>query len=807
MKRFLKKIKKYLTNTFIRATFMYTKYYENTKIKEEILIQSYDGSSISGNPYYLLLELCRNEDYVNLKKIVAANKENINKIKNIVKSQKLLNTEVIKIHSRKYCNKLAEAKYLINNSTFPTYFMKKEGQVYINTWHGTPLKAMGRDIIDSPHELGNTQRNFIMADYLLFQNDFMFEKMKNAYMLDNLYLNKYIISGYPRNDIFFDKEDRKKIKKELNIEGKKVIVYMPTWRGTASKKQNEKQTIEITNMLEILEKNLNNDTILYIKIHNLANAKIDYNNYQNIKPFPTNYETYRFLNIADCLITDYSSVMFDFANTGKKIILYTYDYEEYTNNRGFYLNVKDMPFTVVYDEKTLCKEINKLDNYLDYTEFKNEFCGYDSKETSKKICDLFLKNNPSDLKIINGKDINNQKKNILIFTGALLKNGITSSLKGLINNIDLKQYNYYLTFFRNHVRRNCYVINSFPKDCNYIPIQGQKNYEITEFIAVLLYYKLNIETTWIRKKLEKVYKREINRIYPNIKFDTVIDFSGYDRQPMNMFSYMNAQKIRYTHSNLIKEQKTRNNIHILSLKHAYRTYDKIAVVREGMKEEVQSHFKEISPKCIELVHNVNDIENIIANSKKEIELSDNTFTNYSKERIEDILNDKKKIKFINIGRFSKEKGQERLVRAFKKVQDKYKNAYLFLIGGHGKEFNNIMKIISEEDVKNVIVIKNLDNPYPILKKCNLFILSSYYEGLPMTVMESLILNVPILSVDIDGPRKFLEQGYAYLVENSEQGLQEGMNKFINKGYGNLKKFNAEEFNNNAIQEFYKLISK
>lgn len=76
----------------------------------------------------------------------------------------------------------------------------------------------------------------------------------------------------------------------------------------------------------------------------------------------------------------------------------------------------------------------------------------------------------------------------------------------------------------------------------------------------------------------------------------------------------------------------------------------------------------------------------------------------------------------------------------------------------------------------------------------------------MTIMESLILNIPILSVDIDGPREFLKQGYAYIVENSENGLEEGMNKFINNDYGELKKFDAEGFNKKAIQEFYKIIS-
>ena len=100
----------------------------------------------------------------------------------------------------------------------------------------------------------------------------------------------------------------------------------------------------------------------------------------------------------------------------------------------------------------------------------------------------------------------------------------------------------------------------------------------------------------------------------------------------------------------------------------------------------------------------------------------------------------------------------------------------------------------------------MDNPYTILKKCDLFVLSSFYEGLPMTIMESLILNVPILSVDIDGPRNFLKQGYAYLVENSEEGLEDGMDKFINHQFKELKKFNSEQFNKNAIEEFYKILS-
>lgn len=806
IKRFLKKVKKYMTDNQAKAHFRYTKYYENEPIIEnEILIQSYDGSSISGNPYYLLLELCNNEKYANFNKIVVTNSKTKKSIIKQIKEENLSNVSVVNVHSKKYCKILARAKYLINNATFPVYFIKKERQVYLNTWHGTPLKAMGKDIIETPHELGSVQRNFMMSDYMLYQNDFMFEKMKSAFMLDNLCTGKYVISGYPRNDIFFNKEERKKVKEQLDLTNKKVIVYMPTWRGTIANKQNDEQENAISNMINTLEKELDDDTVVYLKIHNLAKVEVDYKKLKKIKPFPKGYETYRFLNIADCLITDYSSVMFDFANSGKKIVLYTYDFDDYVSSRGFYIDMKELPFPMVNTLDELCEELKDLNSNVNYEQFKKDYCSYDSIDTSKKVCDLLFNNKESDLKILDGNNVSNNKENILIFSGALLKNGITSSLKGLINNIDLDKYNYYLTFYRNAVRKNCATIRTFPKECNYIPIQGSKDYTIKELINTKLYFKYKKENESIRKSIERVYRREIKRIYPNLKFKYVIDFSGYDKQPMNMIGYMDTIKIRFNHSDLKKEGKTRNNFHAPSLKFAYSTFDKIAIVREGMEEDIRTHFEGIIPKNIQIVHNTNDIKNIIENSKKQIEFSESTCANYEIDEIKNILDDPNKIKLINIGRFSKEKGQIRLIKAFEKLQKENENAYLILIGGHGDQYDNITKLIKKGNIKNVIMIKDMENPLSILSKCQLFVLSSYYEGLPMTVMESLILNIPILSVNIEGPRKFLEQGYAYLVDNSEDGLYDGMRKFINNEYGELKTFDAEEFNKKAIKEFYNLL--
>ena len=108
-------------------------------------------------------------------------------------------------------------------------------------------------------------------------------------------------------------------------------------------------------------------------------------------------------------------------------------------------------------------------------------------------------------------------------------------------------------------------------------------------------------------------------------------------------------------------------------------------------------------------------------------------------------------------------------------------------------------------MENVIIIKSLSNPYAIINRCDLFILASYYEGLPMTIMEALILNKPVVSTNITGPREFLKNGYGYLVENSEEGILEGMKKYTETGLKELKKFDADDFNKEALKELYNVI--
>ena len=91
----------------------------------------------------------------------------------------------------------------MNNVTFPAYFTKKEGQIYVNTWHGIPLKHLGYDMPNGNVEVSNTVRNFLHTDYLISASPFLTEVYKYAYKMDNIYNGKIIEEGYPRLDILF----------------------------------------------------------------------------------------------------------------------------------------------------------------------------------------------------------------------------------------------------------------------------------------------------------------------------------------------------------------------------------------------------------------------------------------------------------------------------------------------------------------------------------------------------------------------------------------------------------------------------
>lgn len=403
MSKILKMLLKLFRRLFSKTPkrkFYYGMYFKHCRVKKNvILVESFHGSNISDSSLALVREIIKS--YPNKYKIYYGT-ENKKLHSQFIKDIGL-DVELIDVTTFRYTKILATAKYLINNSSFPVYFVKRPEQVYIQTWHGTPLKTLGKKMRLGIESMYNVQHNFLQADYITFPNDFTKDVMMEDYNLNDLYTGKVVMAGYPRNEIFFKEQEGKELKKRLGLEGKTVYAYMPTWRGTSNHDINTASyESRVKEIFRLIDKKLSDNQVFFVNFHPILKDSISLKKYKHIKPFPKGVDNYSFLNCANALITDYSSVFFDYSITKKPIILFMYDYDEYMHDRGMYMDVATLPFRQIYDEKELASvladESFMQDDYTD-TEYFKTFFKYDSPDISKKLLRLLFDGDAQDLEI------------------------------------------------------------------------------------------------------------------------------------------------------------------------------------------------------------------------------------------------------------------------------------------------------------------------------------------------------------------------------------------------------------------------
>lgn len=357
------------------------KFYNKEPIDDKIIIfESYMGRQFSCSPKSLYKAMANDEYYKDFIKVWA--------FKNPKKHKDLLNDEntiLVKYRGVKYYKYYAKAKYWVTNSRIPNEIKKHPDQIYIQCWHGTPLKKLGLDIenytgtkISTKDLHHNYKVDAQRYSYLVSPSNFFNEKITSAFGLKNIGKdNIFIEKGYPRNDFLYEftEDDCERIKENLNIpRDKKVILYAPTWREN----QHEPgvgYTYDLGLNFDILQKELEDEYVILFRAHYFISNAFNFEKYNGFIINASNHDDINELYIvSDMLITDYSSVFFDYANLSRPIIFYMYDFEEYKNKmRDFYLSVKDLPGPIVKDEINLLKEINKLGTDFVYDEKYEEF--------------------------------------------------------------------------------------------------------------------------------------------------------------------------------------------------------------------------------------------------------------------------------------------------------------------------------------------------------------------------------------------------------------------------------------------------
>lgn len=803
MWNFLKKVWGKLKSPWFRARSRYTKYYKKLPLDPRvILVEAQQGREIAGNIFYLLRYLSKNEKYADFKIYLSARGRSAPLFQTLLETHGMEDIGVVILAGDQYFRLLASAKYIITDNTILPFWLKKEGQCLLNTWHGTPLKTLGRKVNDDYHNIGNAQKNFALADYILFPNEHTRDCVIEDYMLRNISLGRYVLSGYPRNEAFFDAQAAADIRQELELEGKRVYAYMPTFRGTAGKGGTDKNDAYLLYYLCELDKLLGEDEVLYVNLHPVARSKVDFEKlFRHILPFPAQYETYEFLNAMDCLVTDYSSVFFDFAVAGKKIVLFPYDKEEYFRDRGTYLDMETLPFPQVFDLESLLEELRSGKNYDD-GDFLKRFCPCEGPGAAQRLCDTVILGEDTGLELRKIQD--NGKENILIYAGNLAGNGVTTSLRNMLSQVDASRYNYILTFMSEKVSSNRENIRAFPAGVSYYCTSGDMELTIPQRVFRKLFKLGLVRTGLYMKVMGKTIDLNWRRSFGDIPFRTVIQFNGYESETMLLWSRFRGNKVIFVHSDMKREIKTRGNQRADVLRYVYRAYDKVAVVTQDIYRATRELAGAQARLC--LCRNAIDDDGVREKAERELELQERTRVYPEPEALSAILERPGK-KFITVGRFSPEKGHFRLLEAYRRVLREYPDTALIVVGGSSNRdyYQQTVQRVEELGLaERVVLVMNIANPFPILKRCDYFVLSSLYEGFGLVLAEADILGKSVISTDIPGPRGFLREHGGTLVEDSQEGLYQGM-KALLAGEIRGMVVDYKAYNQTAVEEFEALL--
>ncbi len=333
------------------------------------------------------------------------------------------------------------------------------------------------------------------------------------------------------------------------------------------------------------------------------------------------------------------------------------------------------------------------------------------------------------------------KKRILFFHFDLGGGGAEKVLVNLLNNLDPNKYDITLyTVFNSGVYKNSFAEHIKRKTIFKKQFRG--------FITLAKILSPGL--------LHKLFIRE--------KYDIEIGF--YHRFPARVIGGCkndNCKTYAWVHSKMVSPADFFTSYRSIDeANKVYHTFNKVAFVAQSAKDEflVQTGWDDIN--C-QVVHNVMDIENIISESKQDI----------------DINLDKSKLNICSVGRLTKDKGYDRLLQCLQEIiKEGFTNWHFYLLG-RGEEDDKLKKMV--EDLKLTEWVSFLGfsrNPYKYVSKMDLFVCSSYVEGYSTAVAEAVVLGVPVLTTNCSGMQEILGNEAGVIVDNDDDKITEGLLSFF-----------------------------
>ena len=290
---------------------------------------------------------------------------------------------------------LESADLLVSNDHVPLDWVKRPGAVYLQTWHGTPLKRIHRDVRWAPEgRLAYLEQDIARWDLMLSPNSASTPLFQRAFGFDGPVHE----TGYPRNDVLSapDRDARRAaVRAGLGIpDGTTAVLYTPTWRDDAVFADGSPDFTLHLDVADFAER-LGGDHVLLVRAHSMVSDALELDPDAAVLDVSGHPDVAELYLAADVMVTDYSSTMFDFAVTGRPMLFFTYDLADYRDRlRGFYVELADIaPGPVLETSEQVMSALADLDRVVAdsrdrYARFRDTYCSLEDGRATDRVLEL-----------------------------------------------------------------------------------------------------------------------------------------------------------------------------------------------------------------------------------------------------------------------------------------------------------------------------------------------------------------------------------------------------------------------------------
>ncbi|MFZ3583819.1 CDP-glycerol glycerophosphotransferase family protein [Loktanella sp. DJP18] len=685
---------------------------------------------------------------------------------------------------------LATAKYLINNSTFPAWYLRRDGQVYLNTWHGIPLKTMFSDEKGAPARYANSQRNFLQASHIVLAGDYATDHLLGPAGIAPLGRRKTFHIGTPRIDRTLATRAA-----WTADPGRRHILFAPTWKGELERA--ETQIPDIAAVIAALSQDDGPPVTLHVKAHNFNRDDLATlpagTDRMTTRPVPPHADINDVMARMDVVVTDYSSLLFDALAADIPTVLFVPDLDAYRAARGIYIDLDTLPAAVCHTADALhraCADPRAPSAFPAdlYAAARATYFASEDGQASARALDLILNDGPQPT------PASTSTKPVLAFMmGGFLRNGITTSALNLLSHVDTDRYEVMLLTDGAALQPVAWeLLAEVPASVMVVHRTGREVFTFGERAAKLAFYVNNrLEDPAQIALMERAMAREARRIIGPVALEAAIEFSGYQRMWAWIIAMANARRhIIYQHNDMASERDLRFSL-LDGVFFTYHYFDRIVAVSDETRDlnaaNLASQYGAAVPCTVRNMINLTRIA-----EGRAADLPDPV----SPDTID----------FITIGRCSAEKNHAMLLDAFALVYARHPDARLTILG-EGPLLEETRTRRDELGLAAVVRMPGFsDRALAWLDRSDCFVLPSRYEGQPMVILEALALGKPVIVTNIPGSRGALDGGFGFIAEGTgANAFALAMLDFI-AGRIMFKQFDAEAYNAAALSDFSTLLA-